>query len=148
MQNNNSVTCPKVDVNLLNDFLANLGPSTVANMNSNGADFKRFIPHSINSFFLHSTDADEIIKVCQLLKPKLSSGYDQLPIKTMCGIIDLISHPLAYLFNLSFSNSIFPSCFKIAKVVPLYKGDDTSKLINFRPISIFPSLSNVFERIM
>ena len=66
----------------------------------------------------------------------------------MSGIIDLITHPLAYLFNLSFSNGIFPSCFKIAKVVPLYKGDDTSKLINFRPTSILPTLSKVLKRIM
>ena len=126
MKNNNSITCPKVDVNLLYDFFADLGPSSVANINSYGADFKRFVPHSTNSFFLHNTDANEIIKVCRLLlKPKLSSGYDQLPTKTMCGIIDLISHPQAHLFNLSFSNSIFPNCFKITKVVPLYRGGNT-----------------------
>ena len=125
-----------------------LGPSTVADINSNGADFERFVPHYINSFFLHNTDADEIIKVRRLLKPKFLSGYDHLPTKTVCGIIDLIFHPLAYLFNLSFSNGIFPSYFKISKIVPLYKGGDTSKLINVRSISIFPSLSKVLERIM
>ena len=97
---------------------------------------------------MHNTDANEIIKVNRLLKTKLSSGYDQLPTKIMCGMIDLISHHLAYLFNLSFSNGVFPSCFKIAKVVPLCKGDDTSKLINFRPISILPLLSKVLEKIM
>ena len=125
-----------------------MGPGTVANINSNGADFKWLVPLSINSFFSHNTDADEIVKVCRLLKPKLSSGYDQLPTKTKCGIIDLISHPLAYRFNLLFSNGIFPSCFKIAEIVLLYKGGDTSKLINFRPTSIFSSLSKVLERIM
>ena len=92
-----------------------MDPRTVANINSNGADFKRFVLNSINSFFLHNTDADEIIKVCRLLKPKLSSGYDQLLTKTMCGIIDLISHPLVYLFNLSFSNGIFPVASKLPK---------------------------------
>ena len=147
-KNNNSITFPKVGVNLLNDFFALLCPNKVAYINSNGADFKWFVPHSINSFFLHNTDANEIIKVCRLLKLKLSSGYDQLPTESMSSIIDLISHPLAYLFNLSFSNGIFPSCFKIAKVIFLYKGGDTSKLINYRPISILPSLSKVLERIM
>ena len=84
-----------------------LAASTVTNINSNGADFKQFTPQSINSFFLHNTDVDEINKVCRLIKPKLSSGYDQLFTKTICGIIDLISHSLAYLFNLSFSNHFF-----------------------------------------
>ena len=64
LKNNNSITCLKVNVNVLNDFFADLSPITVANINSNGADFKRFVPHSINSFFLHNTNADEIIKVC------------------------------------------------------------------------------------
>ena len=95
MKNNNTITCPKVNANLLNDFFTDLGLSTVANKNSNSADFKRFVSHTIISFFLYNTDADEIIKVCRSLKPKLSSGYDQLPTKTMGGIIDLISHPLA-----------------------------------------------------
>ena len=104
---------------MLNDFFAYLGPSTVANIISYGADYKRFVLHSMNSFFLHNTDADEIITACRLLKPKLLSGYDQFPTKTTCGTIDLISHLLAYLFNLSFSNGIFPNCFKIAKVVPV-----------------------------
>ena len=51
LKNNNSITYPKEDVTLLNDFFADLGPSSVANINSNGADFKWFVPHSINSFF-------------------------------------------------------------------------------------------------
>ena len=148
MKNNNLITCPEVDVNLSNDFFADLGPSTVAKINSNGADFKRFVPHSINLFFLHNTDVDEIIKVCRFLKPKLSFDYDQLLTKIMCDVIDLISDTLAYLFNLSFSNGIFLSCCKIAKVVFLYEGGDTSELIDFRSISSLPSLSKVFERIM
>ena len=92
MKNNNSITCPKVNVNFLNDFFTDLGSNIIVNINSNGSDFKWFVPHSINSFFLHNTDVVEIIKVRRLLKPKLSFGYNQFSTKTMCGIIDLISH--------------------------------------------------------
>ena len=49
-------------------FFANLDPSTVANINFNGADFERFVPYSINSFFLHNIDADETIKILSITK--------------------------------------------------------------------------------
>ena len=52
------------------------------------------------------------------------------------------------IINKSFSLGIFPDVLKIARVVPIFKGGFTSELINYRPISILPSLSKIFERLM
>ena len=42
-----------------------------------------------------------------------------------------------------------PSKLKLAKVVPIYKKGPTNQLtINYRPTSLLPSLSRVFERII
>ena len=49
------------------------------------------------------------------------------------------------LINLSFLTSTFADKLKIAKVKPLYKSGKTSEPINYRPISILPSFSKVFE---
>jgi hypothetical protein len=43
---------------------------------------------------------------------------------------------------------IFPNKLKIAKVIPLYKKGDDSIFDIYRPISILPSISKVFERTM
>ena len=43
---------------------------------------------------------------------------------------------------------IFPEKFKIAKVKPLYKKGDKCCYNNYRPISILPTISKVFERVM
>ena len=52
------------------------------------------------------------------------------------------------IINKSFSLGIFPDVLKIARVVPIFKVGSTSELINYRPISILPSLSKIFERLM
>ena len=43
---------------------------------------------------------------------------------------------------------IFPEKLKIAKVKPLYKKGDKCCFNNYRPISILPTISKVFERVM
>lgn len=42
----------------------------------------------------------------------------------------------------------FPSCLKIARVVPLFKSGNVSFASNYRPISILCTLSKIFEKFM
>ena len=43
---------------------------------------------------------------------------------------------------------VFPSAFKVAKVLPLHKGDSDNLFTNYRPISLLPAFSKVFERLI
>jgi hypothetical protein len=47
-----------------------------------------------------------------------------------------LSIQLAYIFNLSFSQGIFPKILKSALVIPVYKSGSHSDPSNYRPISI------------
>ena len=49
---------------------------------------------------------------------------------------------------MSFVSGVFPDMFKIAKVVPIFKGGDHSKLVNYRPVSVLPAVSKILERLM
>ena len=41
---------------------------------------------------------------------------------------------LVIIFNKSFREGCFPEILKIAKVIPIYKGDDAANSNNYRPI--------------
>ena len=42
----------------------------------------------------------------------------------------------------------FPDNLKIAKVVPIYKGDDKTRVNNSRPITVLPVFSTILEKII
>ena len=43
---------------------------------------------------------------------------------------------------------MFPDELKIARVIPIYKGGNSMMVINYRPVSVLPLLSKIFERLM
>ena len=59
-----------------------------------------------------------------------------------------ISEAIAIIINQSIQTGIFPDQLKLAKVKPLYKKGDKCCLNNYRPISLLPILSKIFERVM
>ena len=55
---------------------------------------------------------------------------------------------LAYLFNLSFMTGVFPSVFKTAKVVSVFKKDSKVDYSNYRPISLLSNIEKILEKLM
>ena len=53
---------------------------------------------------------------------------------------------IAALINKSISSGTFPSQLKSAKVFPVFKGGAKSDPSNYRPISILPTVSKLFEK--
>lgn len=68
---------------------------------------------------------DEIIAVVNGLRPK-AAGLDQILVKLIKDNTDILAGPLLHLFNHSLDSEIYPSEFKIAKVIPIYKDGDRS----------------------
>ena len=62
--------------------------------------------------------------------------------------IDVVSGPLTEIFNRYISDKAFPFLMKMANVCPIFKKRDSTSKENYRPISVLPSASKVFERIM
>ena len=46
------------------------------------------------------------------------------------------------------SSGAFPDSLKVSKIIPLIKKDDSSLLSNYRAISLLPTISKIFERIL
>ena len=82
------------------------------------------------------------------LKPKPSCGYDGISTKLLKTCKLEICKSVILIINQTLSTVIFPDSLKVAKVIPLYEKGDKALFDHYRPISILPSISKIFERII
>ena len=82
------------------------------------------------------------------LDKKKASTFKGIPSKILAENYDIISPFVTKIYNDSNRNLNFPDPLKLADITPTYKKDDTTNKENYRPISILPSVSKIFERNM
>ena len=89
--------------------------------------------------FLDPVITEEILNATRKMKPKTSTGIDEISTQIMMKSIVPILIPLTHIFNQSFELGIFPDNLK---VVPVYKSSDPSVLNKYRPISLLSPFPN------
>ena len=75
-------------------------------------------------------------------------GPDIISNKMLIAVKVQISKPLCMLFNKSLHQNIFPTDWKLAHVIPLFKAGDKSFPSNYRPISLLSCVSKLLEKIV
>jgi hypothetical protein len=133
-----------------NTFFTSIGPQLASKINSsNKLSFHTYLKGNINSRFTFiDVSPEEVSKTIRKMKSKTSTDVNELSMNLIKEITISLSFPLSKIINQSFHTGIFPEPLKIAKVIPIYKQDDIHSLNNYRPISILPVLSKIFERIV
>ena len=135
--------------NSFNNFFVNIGKSTCANIQSNETSFDRYLINKPDcNFQFKSVTTEEVLSIINSLKLKSSRGVDELSNKVIKYIKDAIVEPLTVIINQMINTGIYPDLLKISKVIPLYKKDDKAVLSNYRPISLLPSISKIFEKVI
>ena len=145
--NNRLVSNNQLIADSFNEFYINLGASLSSKNTCNDSPMKYMNNPNNKSIFLFPTDESEVKSILIDLKPN-SSGWDDLPGRIFRDNSGALMKPLIHVINLSLSKGVFPSELKIAKVIPLFKGNEKNLLKNYRPISLLPVLSKIFEKIM
>ena len=82
------------------------------------------------------------------LTPSDSCGHDNLSAITLKSIANEICECITLIINQSITTAIFPDRLKVEKVVPIFKKNDQSDIKNYRPISVLPTISKLFENVM
>ena len=82
------------------------------------------------------------------LKSSLSCGPDGIPSLLLKRCSLSLSYPLALIFRQSFLECRVPSPWRLANVMPLFKGGLNSDPLNYRPISLTSSCCKVLEKIV
>jgi hypothetical protein len=101
-----------------------------------------------NTFSYTCILPEEVLTELVKLNIHKSSGLDGINPNILKMSATVIYESLAHIFNLSLCTGNFPSKRKLARVTPLYKSGDIADMNNYRPISVLPSLSKLFEKIV
>lgn len=75
-------------------------------------------------------------------------GVDGISRNMLVPLLDTILPILCHILNTSISESVFPSTWKEAQVIPFPKISNPKSFSEYRPISILPFLSKVLERLV
>ena len=78
----------------------------------------------------------------------LVNGHDNISNILIKRAKEVLIEPLTLLVNQMVKSGHFPSELKISRVKPLFKKGDPSEFSNYRPISLLPSFSKIFEYVI
>ena len=95
-----------------------------------------------------TVNTDIVQKQIRKLGVKKATGGDGISARIVKLAEPAILKPLTLLLNKSIESSVFPDNMKFAQVVPLHKKNSTLVKSNYRPVSILPIFSKIFEQVM
>ena len=134
--------------NHFNDYLINIS-RTLSQQIQPVHSFDHYLNGNVTSEFqFHSVSQDYIGKLIDNLKNKASYGHDNISNILIKRAKEVLIEPLTLLVNQMLKSGHFPSELKISRVKLLFKKGDPSEFSNYRPISLLPSFSKIFEYVI
>lgn len=111
-------------------------------------NIRRFFAETTHSEFQQVTDA-EVGSALQKLNPRKTPGLDGLNVQCFRAYNKARPGDLPYIVNAMLETGIFPKCLKSSNIIMIKKPNKMdNEVSSYRPISIVPSLSKIFEHII
>ena len=112
-------------------------------------EIQKKFPVISGEFSFSSIYVRDMATLIENLNVKKASPIMNIPIRTLKDCNGVVSTPLTNIWN----NDIlvtcnFPNELKLADISPLHKKEEQIYKLNFRPISILPVVSKLYEKIM
>ena len=104
--------------------------------------------HLHMSFSFQPTTVEHVADKLHQLNSKTATGFDHIPAKLLKVSADITAPSLTAQINNNIATSCFPTELKTSQVIPVYKTKDPLDKANYRPISVLPAFSKIFERIL
>ena len=94
------------------------------------------------------TSEKEVLELIENVDISKATGPDGISPRLLKAAGSSITPSLTRLFNLCLSKQKVPDLWKKANVIPIHKKGDRDNLQNYRPVSILPITSKLFEKIL
>ena len=130
----------------LNAYFTGFGANSANHTSTADIDLSHIAVDSTLS--LRKSNPTEVYEVLKGLKPNKATGCDSITPELVQKSAEALSQPFCTLFNYILDHATVPSQWKLGEISPVYKKDCNLTKSNYRPISILPSLSKVFEMLI
>lgn len=135
-----------------NSFFSNIG-AELANKIPKSNSKNQLVQKSSNTqsallLELMPVTSDEVARIIDNLDSNTSIGIDGISTKAVKCVKTLITDKLTQCINRCLIEGKFPESLKIAKVSPIFKAGNKMDPGNYRPISVLPILSKIFEKVL
>ena len=95
-----------------------------------------------------SVSRERIVQLLRELCPHKACGPDGLSARIMRECADELAVPIHIICQLSVRSGIFPTVWKQANVIPVFKKGSKKSPANYRPVSLLPICSKVLEKVV
>ena len=99
-------------------------------------------------FNVVNIDEGEILSLIRAINPIKSTGPDEISGRMLLLCDDSLVLPLKLLFQNILFTGMYHDIWKIANVTPIHKKGDKNLVNHYRPISLLPICSKIFEKIV
>ena len=133
-----------------NLYFLNIASKMTESLGPADSSFKSYLNkhHKSHKFKFRHVNEDEVSKCIDSLKNKRTLDCYGLSTEIVKLCKSELVPVLALLINQCIDRGIFPEQLKQARVTAIHKKGDKNVFENYRPISILPALSKIFERIL
>ena len=143
------ITKPDLIAESMNEYFCNVGEQLSKKIPKKMNSFiSSQIPAPKSKFSFSPVNAEDLIKAMSKLKSSQGFGMDNISSFFLKKSMPILANGLCQIFNMSLSTGQFPDSWKVARVAPIYKDGSSSENSNYRPISVLPVVSRLFEKLI
>ena len=141
---NKVITDPQIISNAFNNyFIDNIKP-----LPGHGTKITTHITQICQSIFMAPSTPSDIMTIITQLANKNSVGYDDVSTNVIKSVKGYISSHLSHILNLCIDAGVYPNALKVSIVKPILKKQEPLYMENYRPITLIPIFSKIFEKFL
>ena len=143
------VNSPNQMAETFNTYFSNVGSNLSDEIPSSvDSNLEDYLDPTDGTFSLQFPSVNTVTRLLKTIDEKKSAGLDNIPNKLLKIAAEVVAPSLTKIFIQSIITGTFPEEWKEARVSPLYKNGAKNDPSNYRPISVIPTVSKIYEKII